>query len=99
MKSDQKKSFWQQHIQNWDKSKLPQKVYCQQNNISFASFGYWRTRLNRLNKPAQKLIPVTLTQSSVMVVMTLPLGIRIDVPAHALAEVLPVVFRANREAA
>jgi len=99
MKSDQKKDFWQQHIQDWSKSKLPQKTYCQQNNISFASFGYWRTRLNRLQKPSKILVPVTLIRPSTMVVITLPMGVRIDVPAHALAEVLPVVFRANREAA
>jgi hypothetical protein len=99
MKSDQKKDFWQQHIQDWGKSKLPQKTYCQQNNISFASFGYWRTRLNRLQKPTKKLVPVTLSRPSAVVVITLPMGVRMDVPAHALAEVLPVVFRANRETA
>ena len=98
MKSDQKKDFWQQHIHEWSKSELPQKVYCQQNNISFASFGYWRTRLNRLQKPSKKLIPVTLTHSSAVVVMTLPMGVRIDVPAHVLNEVLPVILRACHEA-
>lgn len=99
MTSNQKKDVWQQHIQDWSKSKLSQKVYCQQHNISFASFGYWRTRLNRLQKPDNKLVPVTLTRPSPVVVMTLPMGVRIDVPAYALAEVLPVVFRASREAA
>lgn len=99
MTSSQKKEFWQQHIHDWSKSKLPQKVYCQQQAISFASFGYWRTRLNRLDKPRKKLVPVTLTRPLAMVVITLPVGVRIDVPVHALAEVLPVVFRANREAA
>jgi len=99
MTSAQKKDFWQQHIQAWEKSKLAQKVYCQQNDISFASFGYWRTRLNRLEKPAQKLVPVTLTRPSAVVVITLPMGIRIDVPAHALAEVLPVIAQTCHEAA
>jgi hypothetical protein len=97
MTSNQKKDFWQQHIQAWSKSKLPQKVYCQQNNISFASFGYWRTRLNRMEKPAQKLVPITLTRPSAVVVITLPLGMRIDVPVQTLDEVLPVVFRTCRE--
>ena len=99
MTSVQKKELWQQHIQDWEKSRLPQKVYCQQQAISFASFGYWRTRLNRLKTPSKKLLPVTLTRSSAVVVMSLPMGIRIDVPAHALAEVLPVVLRVSREAA
>ncbi len=99
MTSAQKKDFWQQHINDWSKSKLPQKVYCQQNNISFASFGYWRTRLNRLQTPTKKLVPVTLTRPSSMVVITLPMGIRIDVPTHALNEVLPVIVQFCREAA
>ena len=71
--------------------------YYQQNNISFASFGYWRTRLNRLEKPSKKLVPVTLTRPSAVVVITLPVGMRIDVPVQALDEVLPVIFRTCRE--
>lgn len=97
MKSDQKKDFWQQHIREWSKSNLPQKVYCQQQAISFASFGYWRTRLNHLQKPTNKLVPVTLTRPSAVVVITLPLGMRMDVPVQALDEVLPVIFRTCRE--
>ncbi|MCF6324454.1 MAG: hypothetical protein L3J89_09040 [Gammaproteobacteria bacterium] len=96
MKSVQKKDFWQQHIQAWKQSKLLQKVYCQQNNISYANFGYWRTRLKRLEKPAQKLVPVTLTRPT-MVMMTLSMGIRIEVPTNALAEVLSVVVRCQQE--
>jgi len=95
MKSAQKKDFWQQHIQAWEQSKLPQKVYCQQHNISYANFGYWRTRLKRLGNPAPKLLPVTLTRPT-MVVMTLSMGIRIEVPTNALAEVLPIVARCQQ---
>jgi len=54
--------------------------------------------LNRLQKSGKKLVPVTLTRSSA-VVITLPMGVRMDVQVHALTEVLPVVFRAHREAA
>ncbi len=96
MKSVQKKEFWQQHIQAWEKSKLPQKVYCQQNNISYANFGYWRTRSKCMEKPSPKLVPVTLTRPT-MVMMTLPIGIRIEVSASALAEVLPVVVRCQQD--
>jgi hypothetical protein len=96
MKSAEKKAFWQQHIQTWEQGKLPQKVYCQQHNISFASFGYWRTRLKRLEKPAPKLVPVTLTRPT-MVMMTLPMGIRIEVPTNALAQVLPVIIRCQQD--
>ncbi len=93
MTSDQKIDIWQQHILEWSEGQLSQKAYCQQNNISFSSFGYWRKRLNRLEKPTKKLLPVTLIQPSAVVVITLPLGVRIDVPMHVLDEVLPVIFR------
>jgi len=96
MKSAQKKEFWQQHIQGWEQSKLPQKVYCQQNNISYANFGYWRTLSKRMEKPSPKLVPVTLTRTT-MVMVTLSMGIRIEVPASALAEVLPVVVRCQQD--
>ncbi|MBL1261137.1 MAG: hypothetical protein COB33_015620 [Thiotrichaceae bacterium] len=96
MKSAQKKDFWQRHIQAWEQSKLPQKAYCQQHNISYANFGYWRTRLKRLENPVPKLVPVTLTRPT-MVIMTLSMGIRIEVPTNALAEVLSVVVRSQQE--
>jgi hypothetical protein len=50
MTSEEKKDFWQQHIENWRQSKLSQKIYCQQQDLSLASFGYWRTWLNRKTK-------------------------------------------------
>ena len=51
-----KQDFWQQHITYWRQSRLSQKEYCKQNDISFSSFGYWRTRLNRSSKTGSKLI-------------------------------------------
>ncbi len=96
MTSNQKKEHWQQHIHEWSQSKLPQKVYCQQQHLSYASFGYWRTRLKPLEKPAPKLVPVTLTRPT-MVMVTLSVGIRIEVPASSLAEILPVVVRCQQD--
>jgi hypothetical protein len=43
-----KASVWQQHIEGWETSGLTQVIYCQQHAISLASFGYWRTRLKRV---------------------------------------------------
>jgi len=96
MNSAHKKDFWQQHIQAWAQSKLPQKAYCQQSNISYTSFGYWRTRLKRQENPVPKWLPVTFTRPT-MVMMTISMGIRIEVPASALAEVLPVIVRSQQE--
>ena len=43
-----KASLCQQHIEGWETSGLTQGIYCQQHAISLASFGYWRTRLKRM---------------------------------------------------
>lgn len=96
MTSEHKKAFWQGHIDGWRQSQLSQRDYCRQHNLTFSSFGYWRTRLNRLQQSANKLIPVKLAGSSSSVTIFLPAGLRLDVPVHALAEILPVVYRTVR---
>ena len=88
-----KQDIWQEHISNWRRSTLSQKEYCQRNDISFSSFGYWRGRLNRLAKPRNKLIPVAVSQPAPVIAVFLPGGLRLDVPSHVLADVLPVVCR------
>jgi hypothetical protein len=88
-----KQDIWQQHINDWRQSRLSQREYCKQNDISFSSFGYWRTRLNRSSKIGGKLIPVTVVRPSASVAVFLPGGLRLEVPSHALADVLPIVCR------
>ncbi len=46
----EKASLWQRHMEDWKTSGLTQAVYCQQHDISLASFGYWRTRLKRTTR-------------------------------------------------
>ncbi len=86
MTAEQKQTFWQQHISEWEKSGLTQTAYCKQHNIKLANFGYWRTRLNRSN-PSRKLIPVPI-ESVTMIRLALPNGIRLEAPLHALNDVL-----------
>lgn len=91
MTSEQKRTYWQHHIERWQVSELSQKAYCIENNLSYASFGYWRTRLKRNAVPEKKLIPVTLSRPADSVTIILPVGVRMEVPVHALADVLAVV--------
>lgn len=51
-----KGKFWQAHIAAWKTSGLSQQVYCRNNHLAVATFGYWRRKLNLLvekqnNKP------------------------------------------------
>lgn len=93
MTPEQKQEHWVAHIEGWQQSGLTQPDYCKQKNISYAQFGYWRTRLNREVTPDRKLIPATLIQPSALASLYLPAGIRLDVPSHTLADILPVIYR------
>ena len=98
MTTEQKREYWQKNIEAWKQSQLTQSEYCNQHNLSLASFGIWRTRINRSThkntiSTDKKLIPVNVSRSSMRVNLYLPFGIRLEVPADALENVLPVVYR------
>jgi len=40
-----KTAHWRYHIEQWQLSDLTQAVYCQQQGLSLAAMGYWRTQL------------------------------------------------------
>ena len=39
-----KAKFWQEHQIGCQRSELSQKAYCQQHNLSYPAFTYWRAR-------------------------------------------------------
>ncbi|WP_407635346.1 IS66 family insertion sequence element accessory protein TnpA [Methylohalobius crimeensis] len=71
--------------------------YCKQHGLKFSHFAYWRTRNN---KQRRKLVPLWVPPASApdRLVLDLPYGIRLELPAQALGEVLPTVLRSLREA-
>ena len=98
MTTEQKRLFWQSHIQDWKKSRQTQKAYCQKHGLSLAQFGYWRTRFNQNERTPSKLVPVQMPHPNPGVTLYLPGGVRMELPVSALADVLPVVYRAVRDA-
>lgn len=97
MTPEEKRHYWQQHIDTWRESDVPQRDYCAQAQISFSTFSYWRTKLNRARQPEGKWLPVQVRAPSAAVTVLLPGGIRLDVPPQILAEVLPVVYRSLQD--
>lgn len=89
MTNDQKRIFWQHHIERWQQGDLSQKEYCKQHELTFSSFGYWRTRLNK-PKRTQKLIAVDIKPTD-HARLSLPNGIRLEVPVQSLAVILPLL--------
>lgn len=96
MSTGEKFQYWQRHIDNWRQSGKRQRAFCAENQLSYATFSYWRTKLNRERKAENKWLPVHVAPSAAVAVC-LPGGIRLEVPAPALADVLPVVYRAVQE--
>ena len=101
--SQNKASVWQQHIEGWETSGLTQGVYCQQHAISLASFGYWRTRLKRVQPDINgreieaRFLPVQLmsTQHDPLLTLRTPQNVSIDVSGgfdpHLLKQVLQIL--------
>ena len=98
MTTEQKHDFWQHHIDGWHQSKQSQREYCKQQDLSFASFGYWRTRFNRKTETLSKFISVNVPSVSASVNVFLPVGLRLEIPAHALADLLPAIVRSVQDA-
>lgn len=95
MSPTEKEQFWQEHFKAWQASGLSQAEYCRQHDLKFSNFAYWRTRNNRKRR---KLMPLAVPASpSERLVLDLPHGIRLELPAQALGEVLPTVLRTLRE--
>ena len=103
MSTEAKSIYWKKHINAWRTSQMTQQDYCKQNGLSFASFGYWRTRLKKLSQPQSganhKLIPVSVVGAAPSVSLWLPSAIRMEVPAHALSDILPVLYRVLKDVA
>jgi len=61
-----KEKFWQGHIAGWETSGLSQQVYCRNNNLAVASFGYWRRKFKlQVAKPDKpRFYPLTVTTPS-----------------------------------
>jgi transposase len=98
-----KASLWQEHIEGWETSGLTQGIYCQRHAISLASFGYWRTRLKRMQPDKKgreieaRFLPVQLmsTQHDPLLTLRTPQNVSIDVSGgfdpQLLKEVLQVL--------
>lgn len=90
MNTEDKPTYWLQHFENWKNSGLSQRDYCKQHALTFSSFGYWRHRLKANSTAESKLIPITVS-SPALINIYLPSGVRIDMPTHALADILPLL--------
>lgn len=59
LSAQQKRSFWEHHLERWRQSGLSQQAYCHKNLLKPHQFYYWR---RRILAPQNKIsfLPVTL---------------------------------------
>jgi hypothetical protein len=96
-----KAAHWRYHIEQWQLSDLTQAVYCQQQELSLAAMGYWRTRLKKLQAIADSpevpvsFVPVQLTSMNPSLTLRTQQGLSLDLSAGfdpaLLKEVLQVL--------
>jgi hypothetical protein len=55
---EEKRKFWQRHIDGWQKSGQSQTEYCHSQKLKKSTLGYWRTLLSREKSFIE--IPVTI---------------------------------------
>ncbi|MCG7887018.1 MAG: hypothetical protein JAY75_15015 [Candidatus Thiodiazotropha taylori] len=95
MTKDDKRTFWQQHIQAHKEGDQSQRAYCAEHGLSKSQFSYWKSQFDP--KPqVSGFVPVRI-QASAMVRIDLPGGIGVSVPTEALASLLPMILRCATE--
>lgn len=67
--SNHKQRFWSDKITAWKNSGLPQKKYCEQEQLTYTTFVYWRGRLKQLADDGSasgivNFVPVMIKQES-----------------------------------
>jgi len=62
--SQQRRKFWQTHIEQWQTSGLSQRAYCIQHDLIIHRFYDWRRRLKSADNNRVSFLPVSLMDAS-----------------------------------
>lgn len=102
MTTDEKETLrhtWKQHLDAWEQSGQSQVTYCRAHGLKPHQMTYWKGRFAQ-SMPSTKLIPLRAPASSAKqshsVVVTLPDGIRLELPSEQATELLPNLLPALR---
>ena len=90
---------WEAEFKKWEKSGLTRNEYCKQHDISISTFDYWRGRIKK-RTATKELVRLPIPYEAVEpspIILELPNGIRIQIPAgyqrETLKEILEEVTR------
>jgi hypothetical protein len=87
-----RETYWQEHMQAWESGELSQRDYCQAHDLKFHTFQYWRSRLNKPDKPVESSFkPVKINHQPSAIKMLLPNGILLEAGCSEIAELLSLI--------
>ena len=83
--SEQLSGYWHEQVTAWEQSGMSQKAFCEQHDLNYHRFGYWRRKnLEQVqedgDKPCSGFVPVQRSHTGAMsgLSLCLPNGIVIQ---------------------
>ena len=94
--TERKTQLWSDRIASWKQSGLTQRAYCEQHQLDYSTFAYWRGRLKKLQTVQEEegkvnFIPVTLKQKK-PTVLTLRINDRHSIDINGKRPVICIFF-------
>jgi hypothetical protein len=104
--SDANVQLWHDRLQQFTKSKLTVQQFCRRIGCSVATYYHWKQKLKALaadnaatdHSLSQDFIPITVAGRSCEVVVSLPNGTQISLPAAATDALGVILAHAQRGA-
>ena len=85
--------LWQDRITGWQESGISQSQFCRENNLSLATFCYWKKRL--VEQTDNKFIQVPIfSQKSEQVKLIIPGGIKIIFKKNTELKIISTILEA-----
>jgi hypothetical protein len=86
MTREQRRRFWQQHVEGWQQSGLSQIAYCRRHDLKVQQFYRWRRRIMAASPSPVSFLPVTLAaptrQHPASIRIHTPNGFTIEIDSH-----------------
>ena len=102
-----KLNHWKSLISEWQESGKTRKEFCQSKGVTVANFGYWRTKIRKMEVPEKQsqiktenhfirhIMPVS--QPRIGYTIEYPSGLQLHLPSHYEYQEIISIIRAIRE--
>lgn len=81
-KNEERRQYWQSHIDQWSETSGSQLEYCRQNNLIPHRFTYWKTKFAKQNLPVEfvQITPRQLGIDLPNLKLNIGQGVQIEIP-------------------